>query len=279
MVEITELSKDSLDEGIKVFKKAMKFPDEMLSWLINSANLFYDKRRLIALGVFLNNKIIGFGSIIPYEDTAWIPYVGIEETQQGKGYGRELMQELLKVTDDIGYKSVSLCASNAGLPLYKKLGFKEDYIGRIYSAPENNFEAVPSTRTRIYHKIPKWVLKMDKEILGEDRSRIFRIHLHNQLQIIAIKNKAYGFLYGETLGPIIANKISLAKHILETGIFYGAKRFNLVLDSNNGNNKREIIEELKLSPNLDFFVTKMTYGMRLQQQKDAVIGLRSFAYG
>lgn len=75
------------------------------------------------------NNILAFGQLFPKEDGfIHMARIIVAPSCRGLGYGKILCNKLLQITEQLGYRKVSLYASRNNLisiNLYKKLGFKE----------------------------------------------------------------------------------------------------------------------------------------------------------
>lgn len=56
-------------------------------------------------------------------DTAYIDWITIDESQRGKGYASDIINNLLSTASDAGYSKVELNALKKPRPLYERLGF------------------------------------------------------------------------------------------------------------------------------------------------------------
>jgi N-acetylglutamate synthase-like GNAT family acetyltransferase len=78
------------------------------------------------------NNVIGFGSLIVHQvpskgKVARVEDVVILETERGKGYGRKIMEELIKIARKKKVKNINLTSSPKRVEarkLYKSLGFE-----------------------------------------------------------------------------------------------------------------------------------------------------------
>jgi predicted GNAT family acetyltransferase len=245
--------------------------------LLNSINLFYKNNRFISVGLkdTLSHDFIGFGSLIPLEDRAWIPYFGIDPKFQRRGLGKTLMHELIRIVKEKKMETIELCSTKAAYPLYESVNFSTDYPVNMYKIKEVK-EDSSIDDLQILSSIPEWVYRLDNEVVDEDRSSILNIHNYEHLKIFAKKDKGFGILYGTRIGPIIADSPDLAKEIILSAHKNGAESFLLVEDSNQKSKIKEAFE-LESIPNMQ--ITKMTYGKPINQKLDKFFGLRSFAYG
>ncbi|OLS26725.1 MAG: hypothetical protein HeimC3_08270 [Candidatus Heimdallarchaeota archaeon LC_3] len=261
--------------ALKVFCKAMGFEEEEIqNDMISSVKMFYGHNNFIGIGIKKSTEkdYVGFGSLIPYKNTAWIPYVGIEPAIQKQGLGRLIMDQLIKIALKNNWETIELCASDAGISLYNNLGFTNDYKASIYKIV--NCSENPSENLNVSNTFPEWIYSLDKEVLGTNRKNIFHIHKYNQLTIISKENEGYGIIYGKRIGPVIANYPELAKDIFKTAIKHGAETVVLV---EKDNAKTDFFSFMELE--LVISTRKMTYGKALLQDVKRIFGLRSLAYG
>ncbi|MHA2278051.1 MAG: GNAT family N-acetyltransferase, partial [Candidatus Kariarchaeaceae archaeon] len=234
MILIDRINLDNLQESINVFCRAMGFPEEISGGMIAEVKMFYDQNRFIGITARLekNGPIIGFGSLIPMEHTAWIPYVGVEPGYQGKGIGKQLMLELIDIAEVNGWKSIELCASKEGYPLYEKLGFVDNYPTNWYNIKEAYEKPSKDVQTVLIKKqLPDWIYEYDKEVVKIDRSKIFEVHDYEQVTLIFHEMEGYALLYGNRIGPVIAENYNTARDLILKGVELGATSMILAEDS------------------------------------------------
>jgi predicted GNAT family acetyltransferase len=217
---------------------------------------------------------VGFSSLIRVETTGWIPYVGIDPKFQGHGLGKKFLHKTLEMARELQLKTIELCSSQTGVPFYQSLNFKVDYPVRSYDIVEAKRSSQQDLR--VDTTIPDWILKMDREVVGIDRQKLFHIHRYDQVPIINEPSHCYGFLYKTRIGPIIADSLPLAQEIILKVIELGATSLILVEDTVQKKQVTEVVD-LKLQPLMD--TTKMIYGIPLQQDLVRLYGFRSEAYG
>jgi ribosomal protein S18 acetylase RimI-like enzyme len=80
------------------------------------------------------NKIIGYISF-QYKGKVtkcvWIDELIIDENEQNKGYGKQLINEVRKIAKKDGCKSIEFCCwsfNNNAMNVYKKLGYREQRV-------------------------------------------------------------------------------------------------------------------------------------------------------
>ncbi|MGW0854331.1 GNAT family N-acetyltransferase [Streptomyces sp. NPDC002690] len=96
----------------------------------------------------------------------------VRSDHAGRGIGRALMEELLGEARDLD--SVFLCATDAGLPLYEKLGFRGTHeVATHLGVFEPSGQAGARLRTDVVAPgDAHWLYGPDAAALGLDRSRL-----------------------------------------------------------------------------------------------------------
>ena len=115
-------------------------------------------------------KTVGTAFCTPFgDDVAMINMIIVDATMRGRGLGRRLVE---RVMAEAGEREMRLTATEAGLPLYAKLGFVEDgqilqHQGKIaaIAAPEGVEDAAPGDWPAI--------VELDGAATGADRSSLF----------------------------------------------------------------------------------------------------------
>lgn len=93
-----------------------------------------DWRRLIAMaptGCFLGQiegEPVGTVAAVAFGPVAWVSMVLVDPAQRGRGIGTALMQHILEHLDaEPGITSARLDATDLGAPIYRKLGFADQF--------------------------------------------------------------------------------------------------------------------------------------------------------
>jgi ribosomal protein S18 acetylase RimI-like enzyme len=86
-----------------------------------------------------DRMIVGVGGAVDYGPFAYVGLVGVHPSAQRQGIGLALMDRLLAWFDDRGCPVVLLDASDAGAPLYLRLGFVEDDQTAVYRREREGF--------------------------------------------------------------------------------------------------------------------------------------------
>jgi predicted N-acetyltransferase YhbS len=115
-----------------------------------------------------DGQVVGTGACISFGSTGWIGGIAVAPSARGLGLGRALTLECLAALREC--ETVLLLASDAGRPIYERLGFVAEERFRVFltgesaeRAPQGEFRAL----TRADHEA---VLALDRRVTGEDRS-------------------------------------------------------------------------------------------------------------
>ncbi len=92
---------------------------------------------------------LGFVTALRHSDSGWIGNLIVEQHARSRGIGKTLFQAALQALQDDGVRTVWLTASESGMPLYKKFGFRRvDTIHRWFGtgrrSPAIKEEGVPA---------------------------------------------------------------------------------------------------------------------------------------
>jgi len=93
--------------------------------------LINDKDIRLFLG-YLNAQPVASALLFKTDEVIGIHQVGVRHDCQNKGIGRSLIQSLIPVCTSWQAKHIVLQASEIGQSLYKRLGFKEQFIINYY---------------------------------------------------------------------------------------------------------------------------------------------------
>jgi predicted N-acetyltransferase YhbS len=152
-------------------------------------------------------------------NAAVIGMVIVSESIQGHGLGRRLMEAIMA---PLGDRALFLMATDAGLPLYQKLGFVD--IGQIQQRQSSTFlkpKVGPDPNSSIRPAEPSdlsEILALDLQSQGLDR-RALLLELIRQSQVMVIEDSqgltGFGILRafgrGHSIGPIVARDVADAQ--------------------------------------------------------------------
>ena len=176
------------------------------------------------------NKVIGTVTAMNYlQSLAWIGMMLVDKKYRGLSISKILLHKLIKRLDT--WNSIKLDATPAGVPVYKKLGFVEEYkIDRMVCSKlpaqiidqedTKSFEISNIQPVDIHKLIP-----LDEAIFGIERSELLHFLLKNKADIgFQIKQGGIlkGFIFGREgsnylqIGPLLADSFAMAKILLKT---------------------------------------------------------------
>jgi GNAT superfamily N-acetyltransferase len=162
-----------------------------------------------------NNKVIGTATALNHSNkVAWIGMVLVDKSFRGRGVGKMLLTNI--ISDLKNVDSIKLDATPAGLPLYQKLGFIDEYkIYRMINPLLQSFkkQAFNCEPLNIDPENFSDVLKLDKRIFGTDRTYLLQTLLRNypgKAYLIKRNKKLDGYMFGRDgvrfnyIGPVFA---------------------------------------------------------------------------
>jgi ribosomal protein S18 acetylase RimI-like enzyme len=125
-------------------------------------------------GAYQDGMLVGMVGSTVYSTFAYIGLMGVHQQFQRHGIGLALMQHLLKWLDGKNISQVQLDASEAGQPMYEKLGFVPRERVLVLqrqaglSIPELSQHVMPVRSSDLAE-----LAEMDAKIFGADRNRVF----------------------------------------------------------------------------------------------------------
>ncbi|MGM4915085.1 GNAT family N-acetyltransferase [Rhizobium sp. 768_B6_N1_8] len=174
-------------------------------------------------------KVVGTTLMTPYgDDCATINMVIVDASMRGRGVGRRLMDEALRLG---GARPLRLIATADGLSLYEKLGFREtghvfQHQGVVGQVPHPaHVEAATAADLAE-------MMAIDRDAFGADRSSLIsKLAEIGEFAVIRRDGRITGFACirafgrGEVIGPVAATTIedamALVAHFMSgrTGAF------------------------------------------------------------
>ncbi|WP_437877517.1 GNAT family N-acetyltransferase [Sorangium sp. So ce513] len=76
--------------------------------------------------VLEGGEVVATMRIVPYEDALKVGRVAVRKDLRGKGLGRRLLEEAIRIAAAQGARALVLNAQVAAAPFYRKLGFVEE---------------------------------------------------------------------------------------------------------------------------------------------------------
>lgn len=216
MIDLSPFAETHLDGALRL-SQAVRWPHRREDWAMVAA---------LSQGVAAldGDRVIGTALSTPMGDTAALNMIIVADDCQGKGLGRQLMEQVIALA---GPRRMTLVATPEGLPLYEKLGFVAtgaivQYQGVAASAPD---PALPMRRGGAGDLGA--VAALDLAATGADRRALLgRIIAEGALFLTAggfACRRDFG--RGQVIGPIVAPDAATAQALVFAAAAGCAGRF------------------------------------------------------
>ncbi len=183
----------------------------------------------ICFAAIAGNQLVGTATAINYANiVSWIGMVLVDKKFRGQGISKLLLKSLF---DELkSCKSIKLDATPAGQPVYKTLGFADEYtISRMVNSsfaglPNIDFE---NTIQQIKHDDILAIIEFDKQVFGADRKQIIQILINDYPKNSWVQkegNKIVGFALGRQgnkhhqIGPVSAMSVLTTKQLISNAL-------------------------------------------------------------
>ncbi|HVA90694.1 MAG TPA: GNAT family N-acetyltransferase [Chloroflexota bacterium] len=170
--------------------------------------------------------LAGLVGAVDYGDRAWVGLMAVDPPLQGRGIARALMEALLEWLDGRRCPTVVLDASDAGAPLYEKLGFVDVDLIDAYRLPSLASLApasAPSVSPLTNQDLSE-ATALDAAAFGHARGAVLRslVADHGTRAFIHrdAKEVVDGYLIAQSLriGPWVASTLTAARDLLTTAL-------------------------------------------------------------
>jgi len=215
-VVIEAVDEAMLREGSRIFAHAMGRDDPAVE-----DNLFAMSKLLAGggCGHFIagesGGRMVAYGALVTYERLGWIAFMGTEPGMQGRGIGSAMLANLMDQARDRGIRSLRLDATDAGIKLYARHGFIEEYPARRLEIPARcALPGQPAPDVTLAADLPDWCTALDQRAFGADRSRLLGLILRDGGKLLLAGQDGFGVLHGRKLGPVVAKGVEAALSIL-----------------------------------------------------------------
>ncbi|MDS9469932.1 GNAT family N-acetyltransferase [Paracoccus sp. MBLB3053] len=160
-----------------------------------------------------DGQVVATAMATPFGAVSMANMIIVDQKMRGQGLGRGIMTRVLELTSASAWR---LVATQAGLPLYRKLGFEEcglvhQHQGRVAALP-----APDGVRLGSLSDLPE-IRAMDAAATAADRSRLLAELLrHGTVALVEGKGFAISrdFGRGRVVGPVIADDAETARQLL-----------------------------------------------------------------
>ena len=187
--------------------------------------LLLENRDNICIVAEKDKKVAGTATALVHSGIiAWIGMVIVDKALRGQGLGKMLMTQIIGKLQHI--ESIKLDATPAGQPLYKSLGFIDEYIIFRMTTPSlNPFEFAPGEdiAEKITGKIAEEIFMYDEKIFGAGRRYLLGKMIKDfpeKAFIVWTGSKLNGYILGREgirfsyIGPLCADSFESARSLI-----------------------------------------------------------------
>ena len=133
-----------------------------------------DHPECLAFVADADGAIVGTGIATVNGAVGWIGTIWVDPTLRRRGLGMALTQATIDAAEAAGCRTLVLVATDAGLPMYQRIGFEVQTEYRILEAPGLG-GGVPDPRIRAFRRDDlEAIAALDRAATGEDRSHLLR---------------------------------------------------------------------------------------------------------
>ncbi|MBN2155408.1 MAG: GNAT family N-acetyltransferase [Candidatus Lokiarchaeota archaeon] len=274
---VRKIHRSELKEAIYVFMRSFRRNDDnaLFELTLDYWTNWYNNKLAIFYGAFHKRQLVGICLSFPFEKTASLGYMCVDFKYQNLGIGRYLLECIINNLEENGVSSIRLYATKMGENLYDKYGFQHDYIGSVF---ELNFqeEIRPrGLRVRLTKRILPWIYNLDKEVYGDNRTKLFRFLIKNS-QLIVKGRAGFAFVRNDIVGPVVAKNIPVFVDILKYAYVLGARKiFFLMHDPRS----MKISSILHLRENTAMRCKRMIRGSKIDENLSLPYAMFNFAIG
>lgn len=176
----------------------------------------------------MDNKIVGTITAINYENkVAWIGMMLVDKKYRRRGISNTLLKDAIAKLKEC--ESIKLDATPAGHPVYKKIGFIDEYeIGRITnpSVSQIKVDNKIETQQMSLSEIDE-IAQLDEQVFGANRKEMLVYLFNNSPQlawVVKDKNEIIGFCLGRKglrftqIGPVYASSDKQIKSLITSAL-------------------------------------------------------------
>jgi GNAT superfamily N-acetyltransferase len=123
----------------------------------------------------IDGRVVATGLATASGAVGWLGAVVVDEPMRGRGYGRAMTEELCRRLRGAGCQTLSLVATDAGRPLYERLGFRLVTHYHEMDADHLSREPEPPAGARLRPMMPEdlpGLLELDRLATAEDRHAV-----------------------------------------------------------------------------------------------------------
>jgi hypothetical protein len=205
------LKKSFMAEGNTFIIRSMKSSDldqafslslsEGWNQTLNDWKLLFNSDKNVCLVAEKDNRVAGTATALNHDNkVAWIGMVLVDKSLRGQGAGKMLLEEIIRRVKHI--PSVKLDATPAGEPLYRKLGFIEEYKIFRMTCSALNYGTNRISDNEIQQITGKNIseaVKTDNAVFGAERSYLLKKLIGdnpNRAFVLKKDNALSGYIFG-----------------------------------------------------------------------------------
>jgi ribosomal protein S18 acetylase RimI-like enzyme len=156
----------------------------------------------------VQNQPVGHVFTVGYNGMGWIGLLIVCLEKRGRGVGTILMNDAINYLRRTGRETIRLEAAERAVPLYRRLGFKEEFVSLRFRKKLKQREEKKRKRggriwvRQIREEDMEGIAKFDARYFGADRRRVLKsLYLGQSRRCFVAKEKL------KTLGYIMSRKI------------------------------------------------------------------------
>jgi GNAT superfamily N-acetyltransferase len=182
----------------------------------------------------VEDQPVGMVTTTSYRHSGWIGNLIVEPDHRNRGIGRTLMEQAIECLQNKGATAIRLEGDPPGIPLYRKLGFVDEFESCRFKLVESENRPGPgesAAETMVSSDLDE-VAALDTEIVGPHRRRFLELKfLAAELALVRRrKGKIVASLLaapnnqGFRIAPFVALEPADARDLLDAALAAAAER-------------------------------------------------------
>lgn len=218
-----------------------------------------------AYQVLSNTKLVGFGILFHFTDVAWLGWILVDKKYRKMGIGTAITQHLITESNRLGATKLVLTATELGVPIYEKLGFKTTSWYHFLSVPVGYQPKFDKSKIRPATKADlESIALLDFRATGEKREDLLKNHL-DATYVYQPKNIEGFYIQNLGTGLVIASSPDAGEQLTNYRI---SKKNNKIYIP--GGNKVFLDELLSKGFTETAKIPRMTFGGNLNWNPEMV---------
>jgi len=205
---------------------------------------------------------------------AWIGMVLTEAKYQRQGFARKLLTHALETADEMGIETIKLDATEQGLPIYERFGFRGEQEIERWSRPGESGAKLPAG---VASADETW-RDSDSLAFGADRSQL----LERLAQLNPPRSISQSYLFSRPgrvnayLGPFVSENPETARGLIEECVQNTKCSWSWDLFPQN-RDAAALARDLGFSPQRHLL--RMARGKELRETENAIYAIAGFELG